>query len=189
MVPPTGRTFRVPLVHAHPDQSEPGTTVAPYAGGRLSLHGERHDVPFLVDTGADFSALNPNLLPGDLTSLFREGEEPDGDVGGLGGVWPARVFHEASLVLTRDRGPGLRLELPRLYLLAAYRHVTGDDEVQGRMNLPTDLDDRPPRLLDGPRWMECRFPHLLGRDALSENRSRLDFDPVGASYLYVRVAS
>lgn len=70
------RTFRIPLIHDTPRASSDGATVAPYLEGQFSVQDEAWNIPFLLDTGADFSALNPNLLPGHHGPLLQRATNP-----------------------------------------------------------------------------------------------------------------
>lgn len=105
----------------------------------------------------------------------------------MGGAWPARVFEDCSLILIREEGRDLKLDFPQVYLLAAYRHLTEEGDIEGRMQIPQAVDTHGVHPLDTGRWTACQFPNLLGRDVLAANNARLDFHPLEESFLYVRI--
>ena len=126
----------------------------PYVVADVELAGQAIEVPFLLDTGADFTTLNPQdmlriwgrrFLSIDFT------EDPDVQLAGIGEQTATGRFHEATLTfLDSDRQP---IAIPLTLVIAQ----------------PTPLTPG----LHG-NW---QIPSLLGRDILEHFDLALSYNP------------
>lgn len=162
-----------------PDEEHPH---APILDGLLHLRGEEENVAFILDTGAEWTSVHPDVFH-PPKHIFKQGSKTT--INGVVGDWPARTFEDEAVfsVLAQEPDTGeevlVDIPIPHLSILVPCLEQRGDRWV----DLYDSVNPQDPRVQEGTMDLPRPCWPLLGRDVLFHNEISFRYDPNEDSYL------